>query len=391
MFEGKVLLVGSSFSAVPILQHLRCRGLHISVCGAYPHDPCHALADDSFIIDYSNKHALLELVDQQDFDYLVPSCNDYAYLSCCWVAEQRTFCGYDDYQTALILHTKHAFREFTHRSGLPAPYSQILTSANHSLDPKLSYPLLVKPTDSFSGRGVTKVISEQQLEPALNNAMNNSRSNQALVEQFVDGSLHSHSAFIKSGQFVYETFADEFCTIHPYQVNCSNIPSSIPESVKNEVSKSIRSLATSLNLSDGLLHTQFIKNKHKFWIIECMRRCPGDLYGKMAELSEEVNYTDMLVRSYLGEALPAQVVKKACRHIGRHTVSTSREAIFTGLQDHTPGRTLAFIPLKNSGEILAVAPYDKVGILFTEFASSLDMSEHTPSLANHVKIESMEY
>ena len=57
----KVLLVGSSFSAMPLLEELKKRAFHISVCGKYRTDPCHYYADNSFFVDYSKKEELLKI------------------------------------------------------------------------------------------------------------------------------------------------------------------------------------------------------------------------------------------------------------------------------------------------------------------------------------------
>lgn len=384
----RVLLVGSSFSALPILQQLRQRQCHISVCGAYQDDPGHALADASFDVNYADKEALLDLARSQNFDYIVPSCNDYSYLSSSWVANQLGLPGFDPYETSRMLHTKDAFRAFFADSKLPMPKHHFVSSEN--LNHHLEYPVLCKPVDSFSGRGMSEVDSDTTLAEALAHANTNSRSASALLEERVEGRLYSHSAFISGGQILIDFFADEFCTVHPYQVNCSNIPSSLNASHREAVRHSIQQIIDTLKLSDGLLHTQFIADDRQHWIIECMRRCPGDLYGKMVEFATGVDYTDLLVRPYLAEAMPNTVNAQQQRYVGRHTISSNSDRTYLGFIDDIPGRNLGFIPLKNSGEKLAPAPYDKSGILFKAFESEQAMLEHSPVMANLVALQDME-
>ena len=115
------LLIGSSFSAAPIFFSLKKRGLEVWVCGNAKDDPCHQYADRSFYIDYSVKEQLLDLVRSVTVNYLVPSCNDYSYMSCAWVAQRCGFAGFDPYDVALVVHTKGAFRELTEAHGIPAP------------------------------------------------------------------------------------------------------------------------------------------------------------------------------------------------------------------------------------------------------------------------------
>ncbi len=117
----RALLVGSNFSAVPLLFALKRRGLHISVCGNRPDEPCHAHADQSHFIDYGDPNALLSLVENGDFDFIVPTGNDVAYMSTTFVAGKLGFPRFDSMETATIIHTKQAFRRFTEQNDIPAP------------------------------------------------------------------------------------------------------------------------------------------------------------------------------------------------------------------------------------------------------------------------------
>lgn len=382
----RALLVGSSFSAAPIFFALKRHGLHVSVCGNAAEDPCHQYADASFYIDYSKPEALADVVKSNGFDYLVPTCNDYSYMSCAQVAAHRAFPGIDAHATALVLHTKDQFRAVSASLGLPVPrfisVKQWQADAGHDL----LYPLLVKPTDSFSGRGMTKVFSENDLEAATGAAIASSRIGEAVLEEFVEGSLHSHSAFIEEQRIVGDFFVDEFCTTYPYQVNCSNHPSCLPESVRTAMRASINLLVKALKLRDGLLHTQFICKGERFWVIECMRRCPGDLYGTLVELSTGIDYADFFVRPFLGLSLPSLQTEICTKYVGRHTVSRKESLVGLSFSHRIPSQKVEIFPLKISGELIEKAPFDKLAILFAEFGSREELFSLTPILDTLVDI-----
>ena len=382
----KVLLVGSSFSAAPIFFSLKKRGFHATVCGALPGDPCHQYADASLFIDYSDREKLLAVVQQGSFDYLVPTCNDYAYLSSAWVAEQFGFPGFDSLATTEILHTKKLFRNHTAQFDFPAP--RRLTDASFQ-EGLLALPCLVKPVDSFSGRGIHKVTSWEALAPAIEEAKRASRSGEFVVEEFVQGSLHSHSAFMASQQIHEDFFVDEFCTTYPYQVNCSNHPSRLSDKVRVGVRAAMRRLAAELGLVDGLLHTQFIADGDKFWIIECMRRCPGDLYGSLVERSTGVDYTSMFVQPFVNEPYVASQPRGADRFMARHTIATAHPLVNFSFVPRIPAEELEIIQLKGSGEKLAAAPFDKLAILLARFSSQEAMLASAPLLASQVSIQSL--
>lgn len=382
----KVLLVGSSFSAAPIFFSLKKRGFHVTVCGALPQDPCHAYADASVYIDYSDREKLLAVVQKESFDYLVPTCNDYAYLSSAWVAEQFGFPGFDSFATTEILHTKKLFRDRTAQFDFPAP--RRLTDASFQQG-FLTLPCLVKPVDSFSGRGIHKVTSWEGLAPAIEEAKRASRSGEFVVEEFVQGALHSHSAFVSNQKIHEDFFVDEFCTTYPYQVNCSNHPSRLSDKVRAGVRAAMSRLAAELGMVDGLLHTQFIAEGDNFWIIECMRRCPGDLYGSLVERSTGVDYTSMFVQPFVNEPYMTPRPRDADRFMARHTISTAQPLVNFSFVPRISAEELEIIQLKSSGEKLAAAPFDKLAILLARFSSQEAMLEAAPLLASQVSIQSL--
>lgn len=380
----KALLLGSSYSAAPLLAEIKRRGIEVHVCGKHPGDPCHEYADDSHFLDYSETGSLLQLVTREKYDYLVPSCNDFSYLSGAAVAEKLEYPGFDTLATSELLHTKRAFREFTRSCDIPAP-AWIETDDEPS---GIAFPCIVKPDDAFSGRGMSRVDHAEYLPTALALARDQSRTGTAIVEEFIDGSLHSHSAFIKGGTIVMDFFVDEFCTVYPYQVDCSNHPSFLTEPVRDSVRQIMAKLASVLNLTDGLLHTQFIVRDSNVWIIECMRRAPGDLYGNLISYSTGVAYADLYVRPFIGEAIviegnPSEHDSE--RLFARHTLSTDTTTTLFSISHAVPSNSVKIVPLKNSGHVLNPAPFDKAAIMFAEFSSREQLKSLTPKLGSLVQ------
>lgn len=384
------LLIGSSFSASPLFFALKRRGLRVTVCGNLKEDPCHQYADASAYFDYSKKELLLDYVKSNGFDYIVPSCNDFAYVSGNWVAHELScYPGWDTLETTTILHTKNAFRQFCETHKLPSPQRLFGGKAEDAKSAvgDFRYPLLVKPVDSFSGRGMTKVLSAAGLDDALAAATKESRSSEIVIEPFYDGNLHSHTAFIEDGVIFWDTFVDEFCTVYPYQVDCSNHPSRLSDGVRGRIRAAMQRLITAGQLADGLLHTQLIVSGEDFWIIEPMRRAPGDLYGQLIERSTGVQHNDMYVAKFLGERYAAPKPHTPNKLIGRHTISVKEPVTAAGgFHSTVKAKDTSYIPLKDSGLKLGVAPYDKLGILFFEFDSKDELFKASPHFAETVKV-----
>lgn len=387
----RVLLVGTSYSAAPLLLALRGRGLSVAVCGARPDDPCVALADAYHPLDYADREALLQLVATQAFDFVCPSCNDYAYLSAAYVAERLGLPGFDRLETATLLHNKALFRDFAAASGIPSPRAVRL--GDDTPDParlQLQPPVLVKPVDSFSGRGVVKLEDLSQLADSLAAARRESRSSAILVEEFVAGTLHSHSAFLAGGAIVEDFFVDEFCEVYPYQVDCSNHPSRLPAAVRDAVRSAIATLAERLALADGLLHTQFISGPRGVFLIECMRRCPGDLYYHLIEFSTAARYVENYVAPFVAQAFRAPATGEA-QPWARHTISFPRDTFFWSFGQAIPAEEVRTFPLCESASLVRAAPYGKAAIVFARFRSPEAAFAETQTLRDHLTLYGQEH
>src|SRR5208337_1576591 len=142
-----------------------------------------------------------------------------------------------------------------------------------------------------------------------------------------------------------------------------------------------------LGLVDGLMHTQFLCRGDEYWIIETMRRCPGDLYGGLIERSLGIDYTDRYVSGFLGEPPKPAPVSGPAKFIGRHTISVASPIAVHAYSTRFPGSLMALIALKNSGEVLQPAPHDKLAIVFNQFDSYDDMVATVPHMAGLVDLE----
>lgn len=379
-----VLLCDAAFSAIPILLALKRKGFRVAVCGGRPQDPGHALADQSYAIDYSDRERMLQLMKSERFEFVVPGCTDVSYLTCSWLAHELGLPGYDSIDATYTLHRKDAFRKFcaSHRFPIPRAIDSI---AQLSL---LRFPILIKPADAFSGRGISKVEREADVHHAVARARLESKSDAFVFEEFVDGDLFSHSAFIRDGKVVADFFVREFCTVHPYQVNGSYVCTDLSESVANGMRKWLERCAGVLKLGDGLVHTQFIAAGESFYLIEVMRRCPGDLYSLLVSKSTSEDYSGMYAGGFCVEApRPAARVERASRHFARHTVSVREECVYVSTKLALPEAVSSFVPLKKVGEVLRPAPLDRAGIFFCEFNSAEEMKIITPHLMERVCLE----
>tara|TARA_B100000674_G_scaffold498661_1_gene538437 strand:+ start:1814 stop:3058 length:1245 start_codon:yes stop_codon:yes gene_type:complete len=369
MAKHKALLLGTSYSAIPLLQELKTYNLHITACGKTSTQTILQHADDVLNVDYRDKEILLNYVKQSKTSYVIPSCNDTAYETGAYISSkgESLIPGYDNLGKAMTLLKKNLFKKHLTQAGILTATTYSIEQARIQLKSNRK-KILVKPIDAFSGKGVTVLTDANELETAIDHAKNHSTSNQYLIEEFIEGSLHSHSAFFQDGEIVADFFADEFCETYAYQVDSSNTPSRLNKRLKIKMRQLAVKLHDSLGLTSGLLHTQFIANKSELWIVESMRRAPGDLYPSMIEKSERYPYWNAYIQPFIGHPINRKTMKSTREYISRHTVSDKHAKDLFSLSIKTRGiKEIELIPLKNSGDEVKEAPYEKSAILLIKW------------------------
>lgn len=357
---ARILLVDTNFSAGPIRDWLRASGHDVWIAGGKPDDFLAGADPQWHRVDYADPRALVRAVEDLGIQFVIPGCNDRSYSSCSLASEHRAFHGIDPPTTTETINNKRAFRQFAAQQRLSVPETYTLEKVPAHL------PVIIKPVDAFSGRGITVVTSSENcMLSAIEAARSASPTREVVIEEFVEGQLFSHSCFIKNGSVSVDFVVIEHCSANPYAVDTSYVVDDFPANVLDEIRAQIEHLAQTLQLTDGLLHTQFIFNNEKFWLIELTRRCPGDLYSQLIELSTGYPYAASYAAAFIGKPLdlPRPTVS-LLRPILRHTVTTREKRTLQDLRFHVPLHLERIVPLATTGAALEQAPAGRVALLF---------------------------
>ena len=368
----KVLLVDTNVSSFPIYKSLVERGHDVYVMGSKSTDCLSKYTKNYINCDYSNIELLKKKIKEYNFDYVVPGANDLSYLSFAKINSEFKYEGVDTFENSEIINNKIKFRKFALSHNLHTP--KIFTKQELN---NIKGPVIIKPVDAYSGRGVTivKDNNEENIDIAIQTAIKFSNSKSYLIEEYVEGQLYSHSAFVSNKKIIQDFIVIEDCSANPFTVDTSHVIYDFNKKMLNDIRTDIEKMSYELNLVDGLIHTQFIKTKNSFKIIEVTRRCPGDLYSLLIEKSTGFNYADYYVRSFINEDINVKRVKLQRNNIIRHTISMHCQIPFIGVKYDDTITTNLFIPLITTGDELKQSPFGRVGLLFINCKSKKELSK----------------
>lgn len=361
-----ILLVDTNFSAIPIYEYLISLGMNVYVIGRNPDDFMAKNIQNYIQIDYSDLNILKKTISEFNIDYLIPGCNDHSYEVCSRLAGESCLVNIDDFETTSTLLNKSKFRNFGLLHQLPVPQIFTLETANQA-----DCSLIVKPVDAFSGKGITHIAMPDFscIQSAIEAAKSYSRDGEVIIEEFVEGQLYSHSAFLTNQKISQDFIVEEYGSANPFVVDTSFVKTNFPIHLLQQVRQSIEKIAQLLNLKDGLIHTQFICNQQKIWLIEITRRCPGDLYSQLIELSTGYSYAASYVMPFIGQALKTEFSHNQTKSIIRHTITQQKIGVFYNLSFQQPLNIARYISIATSGDLLKPSPNGRVGILFAKVNS----------------------
>lgn len=329
----KLLILNGSHSEATIIEKAKELGYYVITSGNAPHLMGHKLADEYIPADYSDKEAILKLVQDNNISRIVSCANDFGVITAAYVAEKLGMPGHDTYENANILHQKDLFKEFIQKLGIRAPYSTSFVDREAAIEfsKTAEYPIIVKATDLTGGKGILRADNLDEAIIAIDNAFNRSRAKHIVIEPFIIGVQQSIDTFVINKKVVATTSNDVFCPINPYLIQSEILPAEGIENIQDELHSIIERICNELNLVDGMFTLQYIIKDGKPYIIEMMRRALGNQFLTVAGAVTGFPWEEALVRAETGMDLTCLKFSEPMAKIaGHHGVMASRNGTVAG-------------------------------------------------------------
>ncbi len=390
--RGKMLIAGGSHADIPLILAAQKLGYYVITSGFRPQDPGHCVADQYEGVDFSDPVAMLALATKHKVAAVCACCNDFAALSCAYVAERLGLPGHDSYETSGIIHHKDRYREFARKHGIMTPLAQSFTDAASAIvaAQHLEYPLMVKPVDLTGGKGVVKIERMSDAEVAINNAFAVSKSKRIIIEQFIEGSNHGYTALLRNGKVCF-CFADnEHYYLNKYMVSAASTPARVAKSVINELSRITEKMASILALKDGIFHVQYVLcPTGDPVIIEICRRAPGDLYIQLVQLATGVDYAACIVSAASGLGLEEVQQKDPQGFFTRHCIMTDRNGVLKHVHysEAIRANVVDQCCWWQPGDVVENYLVHKFGIVFLRFQNADEMADKTLRMQQLIRPE----
>jgi len=271
-----------------------------------------AEADAQVVVDFADVAAVLEAVAGERFDVVLTVSADRAVPVVAAIAEARGLPGIG-VETAHLMTHKVAMRRRLAEEGVPQPrFAALRTlSERRRAANEVGFPAVLKPADSGGQRGIFLVESLDDVDAHLHEALAASPTQEAILEEFVDGIEMNGIAIARSGEAWTLTLSDR---LRPpgvgFGVGWIHVYPATAYGDQLEDSERIAArTARALGLETGIAFPQLIAaDGGRVIVVECAARIPGGQMTDLVRHAVGIDLVEVQLRMALGEDLPDELV-----------------------------------------------------------------------------------
>lgn len=338
----KILVLAGGADQIALIQELKARGNYIILVDYFENPPAKEYADKHIVASTLDVVAVEEIAKQEKVELICTACTDQALLTVSYVSEKLGLPCYVDYQTGLNVTNKSYMKKVLSDNNIPTASFAIVDNSDEEFIKGFKYPLVVKPVDCNSSKGVKRVDSIDDYKTYIAEAINFSRTNTAIVEEFKEGKEISADFYIEGGvaKLLSATTSLKIKNRKSFTILCSDYPA-LNEKQEQSITSIAQSIAKAFNLYNTPLLVQMIVNEEEINVIEFSARMGGGSKYKLIEVLSGVNIMSKYVDLILGEFPVVCPVKQVdyCRMVYIYCTP--------GVFDHMDGLT----ELKDKGYI----------------------------------------
>lgn len=297
----KILVLAGGSDQIALINEIKCRG-HIAILVDYfDNPPARPFADKHIVASTLDVERVKEIAIEEGIDLITTACTDQALLTVANVSEQLGLPCYLSYRTALNVTNKAYMKKVLVANNIPTAKHVILDNVDMSAVKDFSLPLVVKPVDCNSSKGVKRIDDIEALPKYLEEAISLSRTKTAIIEEFKIGNEISVDFYVEGekAKLLCATASQKIKNRDSFTILSSNYPAvnTEQEAILTEIGNKI---VKAFKLKDCPLLIQMIANGTDLNVIEFSARMGGGSKYHLIQVLTGVNIMSSYVDLVLG-------------------------------------------------------------------------------------------
>ena len=252
-----------------------------------------------------DKEMILKIATEKNADLVISSSVDQANAVCCYVAEKLGLPHPYSYETALNVTDKSRMKKIMNENGIDTPRYLTASGIKDIYKKDLCFPVMIKPADSNSAKGVEKVERLESIPKAFDEAKRHSRNGKIIVEEYIDGIEISAYSYIFNHE-PYLIMVQERLSVYDGNgkvIKCyaSIAPARISQKAYDKVKGILKDIAEAFALDNTPLFFQGIVRGDRVSVLEFAPRTGGGISTRTMKVATGFDFIKATVESYLGE------------------------------------------------------------------------------------------
>lgn len=273
----KALVLAGGLPQIALIEELHKRNVYVVLADWNEEPVAKKYAEKYYQVSTLDIGAIKRVAIDEQVDFLITVCTDQALLTVAKVSEDLGLPCYIDYQTALNVTNKQYMKDVFAKNHIPTAKHIILGKYDSEAIASMQFPLIVKPVDCNSSKGVRRCENEDELKKYLEEAIKFSRTDTAVVEEFIEGDELTVDVYVENGianvlsisNSVKVKGKDKFVIFRTIN------PAAIPESVVDQVKVIAQKIADAFGLKNTPMLIQMLTDGKTVYVIEFSARTGG--------------------------------------------------------------------------------------------------------------------
>ena len=273
----RLAVIGANDPLIPYYKQAKALGCYIIGIAWAEGAVCKQYCDKFYPVSFKEKDEVLRICREEKIDGITSFSLESALPTVVFVAQSMGLVSNTE-ECVRRTETKYAQRKAFEQQGIPVPRYKKLKKGDAVDAVGLQYPIIVKPLDSGGSQGVTKLDSSVGMEEALCNAFDHSRTEHAIVEEFVDGREFSVETLSHNGEHYILQITDKVTSGAPHFIEMQHHqPANISLEVAGRIQTMVEKALTALKIENSPSHTEIkLNSRGELYIIEIGARLGGD-------------------------------------------------------------------------------------------------------------------
>lgn len=274
----KLLIIGASVLQVPGIKKAKELGYYVAVADYDPNAVGIPLADEYFNVSTIDAQGVTEVAKKFNPDGIMTLATDMPMRSVSMATKELGLPGIS-MDTAIKSTDKGEMIKAFEAAGVEHPWYYIALNEDEFKEvlDKVSYPCIMKPTDSSGSRGVVLVHSKEELEREYTYTKDNSRQGGVIVEEYMVGSEVSVEVMAVGGVPHVLQVTDKLTTGAPHFVEMGHTqPSRLGEENVAKIKDLAARAVKAVGIADGPAHVEIMLTKDGPKMVELGARMGGD-------------------------------------------------------------------------------------------------------------------